>query len=462
MQVEVSNLSSGVVAIAAGDDHTCAITIGGGVKCWGRNIFGELGNGSTDNTSIPVEVSGLSSGIAAIAAGSAHTCALTTGGGVKCWGYNYYGQLGDGTTVYTKTTPVQVSGLSSGVTAIAAGSAHTCALTTGGGVKCWGTNDNGQLGDGTTDNQNTPVDVSGLSSGVAALTAGSDRYTLYHTHTCAVTTSGGVKCWGYNNNGQLGDGTTDDNHTPVDVRSLSSGVTGAAAGEAHTCVLTIRGGVRCWGYNAYGQLGDSTNTSKRTPVEVNGLSTGVAAISTGGFHTCALTTTGGVKCWGSNRDGQLGDGNAWRTTPVDVVEAALATPTSTVTPTPNPVATSTPTPTAEPTVVTARVEGKVLDQTTQNGIPDVLMTLTDANGQAAAVSSSLVGATVYTTTTRADGAFVFPAVKLGTYTLSGAKAGVVIQSPAPLVISNSATVPVAPLQATKANAMIYLPLVTKR
>jgi hypothetical protein len=318
------------------------------------------------------------------------------------------------------------------------------------------------LGDGTTDNQNTPVDVSGLSSGVAALTAGSDRYTLYHTHTCAVTTSGGVKCWGYNNNGQLGDGTTDDNHTPVDVRSLSSGVTGAAAGEAHTCVLTIRGGVRCWGYNAYGQLGDSTNTSKRTPVEVNGLSTGVAAISTGGFHTCALTTTGGVKCWGSNRDGQLGDGNAWRTTPVDVVEAALATPTSTVTPTPNPVATSTPTPTAEPTVVTARVEGKVLDQTTQNGIPDVLMTLTDANGQAAAVSSSLVGATVYTTTTRADGAFVFPAVKLGTYTLSGAKAGVVIQSPAPLVISNSATVPVAPLQATKANAMIYLPLVTKR
>jgi alpha-tubulin suppressor-like RCC1 family protein len=248
------------------------------------------------------------------AGGGQHTCALLSTGAVKCWGSNSYGQLGDGSTTQ-RTTPVDVSGLSSGVTAISAGYLHSCALLNTGAVKCWGYNAYGQLGDGSTTRRTTPVDVSGLSSGVTAIT------TSYH-HTCALLNTGAVKCWGYNGSGQLGDGTSGtDRLTPVDVSGLSSGVTAISAGYYSTCALLSTGAVKCWGTNTYGQLGDGTSgTNRLTPVDVSGLSSGVTAISGGYYYTCALLNTGAVKCWGYNGFGQLGDGSTTQSlTPVGVL-----------------------------------------------------------------------------------------------------------------------------------------------
>jgi len=227
----------------------------------------------------------------AIAAGEHHTCALSTAGVVYCWGSNAYGQLGDGTNT-DSTTPVVVMGLTAGVSALAMGAYHACALVTG-GVKCWGMNLHGQLGDGTTANRAEPVDVSGLTSGVAGVDAGS-------YHTCAVTTAGGVKCWGRNDHGQLGDETSGTNRTtPVDVSGLTTGVATIGLGHEHSCAVTTPGGaLKCWGWNGDGQVGDGTTANRLTPVTVSGLASNVAAVGPGGRHTCAVTTAGGVKCWG--------------------------------------------------------------------------------------------------------------------------------------------------------------------
>ena len=261
--------------------------------------------------------------IIAIATGAYHTCALTAVGGVKCWGDNFAGDLGDGTTTISTTTPVDVLGLAKGVTAIAAGQAHTCAVTSAGGVKCWGWNDSGQLGNGTTTDSSVPVDVTGLGSRVTAVATGM-------WHTCALTVEGGVKCWGHNEYGVLGNGTTTDSLIPVDVSGLTSGVTAIAAGFLHTCAETTAGGVKCWGDNDYGALGDGTTTDSLIPVDVVGLASGVASVVAGDVHTCVLTAAGGVKCWGRIVEGPEGTALATDSNvPVDVAFASAQTPTPT-------------------------------------------------------------------------------------------------------------------------------------
>ena len=315
----------GVTSLSSGGSHTCALTDRGGVKCWGYNGNGELGNKSTSNQKAPVDVHTSSSdstslsGVASISAGDAHTCALTSGGGVKCWGSGNSGQLGNGST-NNATTPVAVTGLTTGVTAISAGGSHTCALTTSGGVKCWGSNSNGQLGNSTTTNSTTPVDVTGLASGVKAVNVGI-------SHTCALTTGGGVKCWGYGDSGRLGNGTTTDSNAPVNVTGLTSGVS-AISGYNHTCALTTGGGVKCWGPNNDGQLGNGTTTDSNAPVNVTGLTSGISQVSAGGKHTCALSTNGSTKCWGTNSYGELGRvKKANKVVPMPIFVGTTSTPT---------------------------------------------------------------------------------------------------------------------------------------
>jgi hypothetical protein len=266
-----------VTAISAGDRHSCALTSGGGVKCWGVNYGGALGDGTEDRHGAPVDVAGLSNGVKAVVAGYDRSCAVLETGAVKCWGTDY------------GLTPVDVPGLSSGVVAVDTDSFIGCALTSAGGVKCWGFH----YGP-------TAVDVPGLANGVKALTTGGPL--------CALTTGGAVKCWG-----------PDNNWMPADVPSLGSGVAPVDTGLGHGCVLLTTGGVKCWGSNEHGELGDGTTIDRATPVNVAGLSRGMTAVGVGGVHSCAVSGTGAVKCWGNNASGDLGDASTVRRLrPVDV------------------------------------------------------------------------------------------------------------------------------------------------
>lgn len=285
--------------VVGGQGHTCARSAAGAAWCWGLNLHGEVGDGSAGNLrALPVPVSGLGRGVVAISAGYLHSCALASDGTVSCWGHNDAGQLGDGSTL-DANAPVAVAGLAGPARAIAAGGFHTCALIDGGSVQCWGSNSNGQLGDGLSADHPLPADVSGLPGAATGLSAGIDT-------SCAIDSSGGAWCWGADNLGQLGDGANSDCHTPVAVSGLSTGVATLSAGLWHTCAIAD-GGAWCWGSNVSGELGNGGASNSNTPVGVVGLDSGTVAIAAGGHHACALVG-GAALCWGGNDRGQLGDG----------------------------------------------------------------------------------------------------------------------------------------------------------
>jgi alpha-tubulin suppressor-like RCC1 family protein len=334
---------AGASAIAVGDGESCALLAGGRVDCWGSNVHGQLGDGTSRGpqscdgepcSSTPVAVEGIA-GASAVAVGGGEGCALVAGGKVDCWGSNVHGQLGDGTSRGPQScdgepcssTPVVVEGIA-GASAIAVGGEASCALLAGGSVSCWGENAYGQLGDGTSRGpQNcegdpcagTPVAVEGVA-GATAIAAGSD-------HACALLAGGGVDCWGYNFAAELGIGTSSGvqvctggewcSTKPVAVFGLAT-ATSIVAGGDHTCVLLAGGRAQCWGYNSYGQLGDGLSSGPqvcywqlvqcaKTPVAVSSIAS-VSALSAGGEHTCALLGDGSVSCWGANWFGDLGDG----------------------------------------------------------------------------------------------------------------------------------------------------------
>ena len=285
--------------VSAGYLHTCAVTSKGAARCWGANEYGQLGNNSTTDSSTPVGVYGLGSKVKNITSGYLHSCALTTNGRVWCWGNNTYGQLGNNSTT-NSARPVAVAGLGRGVRAIDAGWFDTCAITARGAVKCWGNNSYGQLGNNTTTSSLTPVQVHGLTRGAKAVSAS-------YFHTCAITAKGAAKCWGNNSWGELGDNTANESARPVGVYGLNKRVKQISAGYTSTCAVTTKGAAKCWGSNLYGQLGDSSTTTTGKPVNVYGLGSDIKSVKAGGYHACALTTAGGVRCWGLNDEGQLGD-----------------------------------------------------------------------------------------------------------------------------------------------------------
>jgi len=281
--------------VDASDYHVCGVTPEHKVKCWGANWYGQLGNGTYLDSPSLVEVAGISTATA-VGTGDYHTCAVTSDGKVHCWGANWYGQLGNGPS-NDSTVPVEVAGIST-ATAVGTGDYHTCAMTSDGKVHCWGANWYGELGDGTATDSTMPVEVAGISN-ASAVRAGA-------SHTCAVTSGGKVHCWGMNEDGQLGDGTSTDSTIPVEVVGIST-ATAVAAAAHHSCAVTIDGKVHCWGANGQGQLGNGTTVDSPTPVEVAGISTAVA-VNLDDDHSCARLSDGTARCWGYNGYGQLGNG----------------------------------------------------------------------------------------------------------------------------------------------------------
>ncbi len=305
----VCNRTAVFVSIKVGGSHSCGLLASGRLKCWGSNSNGQVGIVEiTDEGRVVANISNVSQ----IDLGSFHTCAVKTDGSAWCWGRNHYGQLGVGTTV-DRSLPTQVSGFTSGIAQITNQVNVTCALKSDGSAWCWGYNGSGAIGDGTTTNRLVPTQVSGFTSGIAQISS-SDN------HVCAVKTDGSAWCWGANDFGYLGDGTTINRLIPTQVSGFSSGVSQISGGSYHTCAVKTNGSAWCWGYNLMGQLGDGTIVDKLIPTQVIGLTSGISQITGGLYHTCVMKPSGTAWCWGQNSNGQLGDGTVFqRLFPVQVL-----------------------------------------------------------------------------------------------------------------------------------------------
>jgi len=292
--------------VSGGGDHTCGVTTGGAVYCWGNNGLGQLGNGTTTNSATPVAVAGGLTFATVSASTGSFTCGLTRGGAAYCWGAK--DQLGTGSREQS-SVPVAVAGGHS-FSALSTGHDHACALTANGTAYCWGYNQFDQLGTGPAGGpqfcddfpcSTVPAAVSGELT-FAAMSVGTGAIGF----TCGLTPGGAAYCWGDNGGGELGNGTTTNSSTPV---AVGGGLTFAAVstGAYHSCGLTKNGAAYCWGDNDDGALGDGSTASSSTPVAVSGGYT-FTAVSAGLFNACGIATSGALYCWGYNGAGELGIG----------------------------------------------------------------------------------------------------------------------------------------------------------
>lgn len=293
--------------IEAGSGHICGVTTDDRAYCWGWNDLGQLGDGTRIDRSTPVAVAG-GLRFRQVSGGLYHTCGVTTADRVYCWGYNRQGQVGDGSDVVRQKRPVRVDG-GRRFRVVSAGGLHSCAVTTDNRAFCWGSGSSGQLGNNKTLTRRTPFAVAGGLSFLEVLAGENQRSGGYHT--CGVTTGNKAYCWGGNFDGELGDGTTTTRLKPV---AVAGGIqfAGVRPGADHTCGVSTSNLGYCWGYNYYGALGDGgplgdVANVHQTPFPVSG-GLSFTGVSAGFNHSCGVTTTGAAYCWGGNTAGQLGDG----------------------------------------------------------------------------------------------------------------------------------------------------------
>ncbi|MHB8289458.1 MAG: putative Ig domain-containing protein [Acidimicrobiales bacterium] len=282
----------------------CAILATGGIDCWGKNYDGQLGDGTTTDSNVPVAVTGITEAVSIANDHVSSYCTVLTTGGVSCWGNNHSGQLGNGKTLTTSDVPVAVTGVTDAVSVASDGEGSYCAVLAGGGITCWGYNGDGQGGNGTTATTGMPVVVSGITD---AIRVSSDGYLSY----CAVLATGAMSCWGFNGSGQLGNGTKTDSDVPVAVSGITDAVSVSGDGLDSYCAILATGHIACWGYNGVGQLGNGTTATTDVPVPVSGI-TDAVSLSSSSYDSnnnyCAVLATGGIDCWGQNNYGQLGNG----------------------------------------------------------------------------------------------------------------------------------------------------------